>query len=63
MILRKDGTFVIKIDTENKAHRLLVKVGKGTIDRVSIQGDLQQGDQVAIRGAERLTEGQSVIVQ
>jgi hypothetical protein len=38
-------------------------VGKGTIDRVSIQGDLQQGDQVAIRGAERLTEGQSVIVQ
>jgi RND family efflux transporter MFP subunit len=63
LILRKDGIFVIKIDTENKAHRLLVKVGKGTIDRVSIQGDLQQGDQVAIRGAERLTEGQSVIVQ
>jgi len=38
-------------------------VGKGTIDRVSIQGDLQGGDKVAIRGAERLKEGQSVVVQ
>lgn len=63
LILRKDGTFVIKIDEENKAHRLLVKVGKGTFDRVTIQGDLQQGDKIAIRGAERLREGQSVVVQ
>ena len=63
LILRKDGTFVVKIDAESKAHRLLVKVGKGTLDRVSIQGDLQSGDKIAIRGAERLNEGQSVIVQ
>jgi len=63
LILRKDGTFVIKVDAQNKAHRLLVKVGKGTFDRVTIQGDLQRGDNIAIRGAERLTEGQSVIVQ
>jgi len=63
LILRKDGTFVVKVDAENKAHRLLVKVGKGTFDRVTIQGDLQRGDNIAIRGAERLTEGQSVIVQ
>lgn len=63
LILRKEGTFVVKIDAESKAHRLLVKVGKGTIDRVSIQGDLQNGDKIAIRGAERLKEGQSVIVQ
>ncbi len=63
LILRKDGTFVVKIDAENKAHRLLVKVGKGTFDRVTIEGDLQSGDKIAIRGAERLREGQSVIVQ
>ncbi len=63
LILRKDGTFVVKVDAENKAHRLLVKVGKGTFDRVTIQGDLQRGDKIAIRGAERLKEGQSVIVQ
>ncbi len=63
LILRKDGTFVVKIDAENKAHRLLVTVGKGTSDRVSIEGDLQSGDKIAIRGAERLREGQSVVVQ
>lgn len=63
LILRKDGTFVFKIDDENKAHRLLVKVGKGTTERVTIQGDIHQGDRIAIRGAERLREGQSVIVQ
>ena len=63
LILRRDGTFVVKVDRENKAHRLLVKVGKGTLDRVSIQGDLQRGDRIAIRGAERLNEGQSVVVQ
>ena len=63
LILRKDGTFVVKIDDENKAHRLLVKVGKGTFDRVSIQGEVQPGDKIAVRGAERLKEGQSVIIQ
>ncbi len=63
LILRKDGTFVVKVDEQNKAHRLLVKVGKGTFDRVAIQGDLQSGDRIAIRGAERLKEGQSVVVQ
>ncbi len=54
---------MVKVDAENKAHRLLVKVGKGTFDRVTIEGDLQQGDKIAIRGAERLKEGQSVVVQ
>ncbi len=63
LILRKDGTYVVKIDAKNKAHRLLVNVGQGTFDRVSIEGDLQHGDNIAIRGAERLKEGQSVIVQ
>ncbi len=63
LILRKDGTFVVKIDAKNKAHRLLVKVGKGTLDRVTIEGDLHSGDKIAIRGAERLKEGQSVVVQ
>jgi len=63
LIVRKEGTFVVKVDAENKAHRLLVKVGKGSLDRVTIVGDLQHGDNIAIRGAERLKEGQSVVVQ
>lgn len=63
LILRKEGTFVVKVDNENKAHRLLVTVGKGTLDRVSIYGEVSPGDKIAIRGAERLKEGQAVVVQ
>lgn len=63
LILRKDGTYVVKIDTDNKVHRLPVVVQNGTFDRVSIEGELKHGDNVAVRGAERLSEGQAVIVQ
>ncbi len=63
LILRRDGTYVVKIDEENKASRLKVKVGKGRGDWVTIIGDLKQGEQVATRGAERLTEGQTVSIQ
>lgn len=63
LILRKDGTYVVKVDAENKVSRLAVTVGRGTVDRVAITGELNDGDQVAIRGAERLRDGQSVVVQ
>ena len=63
LILRRDGTYVVKIDEQNKAHRLKVKVGKGNGDWVTVEGQLKQGDQVATRGAERLREGQTVVIQ
>ena len=63
LILRKDGTYVVKIGVDNKVHRLPVIVRNGTFDRVSIEGELQDGDNVAMRGAERLNEGQQVVVQ
>jgi len=62
LILRKDGTYVIKIDNQNKAHKLLVTVGSGSFERVVVEGELTEGDKVAIRGAERLTQGQLVVV-
>lgn len=54
---------MVKIDNDNKVHRLPVVVGNGTFERVSIEGNLKHGDNVAIRGAERLNEGQKVIAQ
>jgi len=62
LILRQDEIYVVKIDQQNKAHRLPVTVGEGQGDWVSIQGDIQEGDRVATRGAERLTEGQQVTI-
>ncbi|WDD98168.1 efflux RND transporter periplasmic adaptor subunit [Thalassomonas actiniarum] len=63
LILRKDGTYVVKVDSDNKVRRLQVLVGEGVRDRVSVTGELADGDKVAIRGAERLNEGQSVVIQ
>ncbi len=63
LILRSDGTYVVVIDSENKAHRHLVEVGEGLDDRVSVTSpELKAGDRVATRGAERLQEGQQVTI-
>jgi RND family efflux transporter MFP subunit len=63
LILRQTGTYVVVIDNEQIAHRLKVEVGKGQDEWVSVRSDnLQAGDKVAIRGAERLIEGQLVTV-
>ena len=62
LLLRQNGTYVVKVDEQNTAHRLLVKVGKGNHERVAIEGDLSSGDRVAVRGAERLSDGQTVTI-
>ncbi|AXT32678.1 efflux RND transporter periplasmic adaptor subunit [Pseudoalteromonas tunicata] len=68
LILRKQGVHVVKIDAQNKAHHIAVSVGKGQGQWVEVatidpKQALQLGDKVAVRGAERLTEGQAVEVQ
>ena len=63
LIIRQEGVFVVRINADNKAQRVKVTVGEGRQDWVAIEGELQVGDNVAIRGAERLTDGQSVITQ
>jgi RND family efflux transporter MFP subunit len=63
LILRQDGIYVVVIDAENKAHKLMVTVGEGQDDWVSISTDkVNAGDRVATRGAERLKDGQVVEV-
>lgn len=63
LILRRDGTYVVVIDKDNKAHRRRVRVGEGQDEWVSVTADtLNPGDRVATRGAERLQDGQEVIV-
>ena len=63
LILRRNETYVMKIDQQNTAHKTTVTVGDGQGDWVAIKGDLEAGDNVAIRGAERLQEGQKVSIQ
>jgi len=68
LIIRKDGIHIVKIDAENKAKRIPVKVGKGQGEMVEVkitdtESELNEGDNIAVRGAERLQDGQEVTIQ
>lgn len=60
VILRQSGSFVYKINDGNKAERIAVILGEGEQEWVSVSGKLNAGDRVAIRGMERLENGQTV---
>ena len=60
LVLRRNGAFVFRISEENKAERIQVEIGDSAGDLVSISGPLAEGDRVAVRGAENLTEGADV---
>ncbi|WND01401.1 efflux RND transporter periplasmic adaptor subunit [Temperatibacter marinus] len=60
LILRVDGTYVFRVGSDNKVERLRVRTGATSGARVAILGGLVDGDQVIIRGGERLRPGQEV---
>ena len=60
LVLRSNGSFVFRINDENKAEKIEVQLGDSAGDLISISGPLSEGDRVAIRGAENLTEGADV---
>ena len=62
IVLRADGTFVMLIDPDNRAREVAVQVADSNGDRVSVSGDLQAGDRVAVRGAEAIAAGDPVVV-
>ena len=63
LILRRNGSFVVKVAADNTVARLAVEVGKGDKERVAVTGDLKHGDNVATRGAERLVDGDKVLIK
>jgi RND family efflux transporter MFP subunit len=60
LILRDGSAFVFRVDTEGKAERLQVNTGSGDGAWIAVLGEVQAGDQVIVRGAERLQPGQKV---
>ncbi|MDO6445468.1 efflux RND transporter periplasmic adaptor subunit [Colwellia sp. 1_MG-2023] len=63
LVLRRDTMSIFIIDTENKAKQVNVTVGISEGDLIEVIGDIQAGDQVVIRGAERLRAGQTVNIK
>ncbi|MDH3647509.1 MAG: efflux RND transporter periplasmic adaptor subunit [Gammaproteobacteria bacterium] len=62
LVLRADGAAVFRVTGENKAERISVQPGVGDGELIAIIGDIQEGDTVVIRGAERLRPGQDVMI-
>ena len=54
LVLRGDGTYLFRVNTENKAERVAVKTGTSIGDWVQVTGDVHDGDRMIVRGAERL---------
>jgi len=62
LVLRGDGASVYVVDDKNTARRIQVAVGIGSDNLIEVQGAIQPGDRVVIRGNERLRAGQEVQV-
>lgn len=62
IVLREDGTFVMRINRDNKAERVDIEVADANGQRVAVRGKLKPGDRVAVRGAEGLDDGELVAV-
>ena len=63
VVLREDGAFVMRINSDQKAERVSVEVTESNGDHVAVRGALESGDRVAVRGAESLEDGELVAVQ
>jgi RND family efflux transporter MFP subunit len=63
VILRQGSSYVMRVKADNTAERVAVNIGPGRANHVQIDGRVQAGDRVVVRGGERLEPGQSVKVQ
>lgn len=62
LVLRRNSVSVFLVK-DNSASQVEVEVGIGQGELVEVIGDVQPGDQVVVRGAERLSPGQAVNIK
>lgn len=60
LVLRREGVFVYRIDDELVAEQVKVITGLGAGSLIEVIGDINAGDRVVTRGAERLNSGMLV---
>ena len=62
LVFRDGRTFVWRLRDDETVERIAVEIGGADGDYVELIGEIAEGDQLIIRGAERLSEGQSVSI-
>ena len=60
LVLREKETFVLTIDDESMARKVPVMVGQGVGNWISVIGAISSGEEVIVRGGERVQNGQKV---
>lgn len=60
LVLRGGGTYLFRVNAENKAERVTVRTGTELGEWVEVLGEVGAGDRIVLRGAERLRDGQAV---
>lgn len=60
LVLRRDSTAVYVVDGSGTARRVQVSPGSGDGSFIEVQGQVEPGDRVIVRGNERLQPGQNV---
>jgi RND family efflux transporter MFP subunit len=60
LVLRREGASVFRINTDMVAEKISVITGLGAGHLIEVIGEIEAGDTVVIRGAERLKDGMSV---
>jgi len=63
LVLRREGASVFKVTDESTVVQVKVIVGLGAGALIEVFGDLADGDEVVVRGAEGLRDGMSVDVK
>ena len=63
LILRREGTSIFKVKPDMSVEQVNVITGLGDGDNVEVIGELNPGERVIIRGAERLSTGMQVTVK
>jgi RND family efflux transporter MFP subunit len=62
LVLRGTETFVLRVTTENVVEKINVDTGIGLGSLVEVIGEVNGGDRLVTRGAERLRPGQEVVI-
>jgi RND family efflux transporter MFP subunit len=60
LVLRREGASVFRVKEDNTVEQVKVITGLGDGSYIEVIGELQAGDQVVTRGAERLSTGMEV---
>ena len=63
LVLHSEGDSVVRIDAGVRATRLPVRAGAELDDLVEVEGNVQPGDRLVVRGGERVEPGQSVRIE